>query len=462
MNGPSPEPFGPFQWHKDAHGKWGKERLYFWRLQFLPVYLRQQVVEALLTVFAEHRVASYFLYELFGGSDLMLRLWLRTATMPEGFEDSLRSLPSLHRADIFEVRRILRHWVWEENGEHVGPSEERLLQQPQDREIELVNQGADLDLMSQYEQDRLIARAPRQRGIKFFMVVTPAAEEPAHGVGVQLRNQLESILDDADRVGEKSLYEGLGFGRFLIMGRVDFTDYSAIREQIADPINLQISPAAYGARTYTMLVPGDDFLRFQDALPTATQVLREVEELSAEQALHAGESGTVEVKAAAFVDVGKWLQTGEEPEESRSLTREGLLRAVCALLNTEGGTVVLGALERGKLTEVQASRAHRSPVVGDFVCIGLEIDMRRGSWDAYERRINQTMSSQIDRDPLLWTTLARDEIAGVTMARVVARTPDRYFYYVKGDPALYVRRGAMTVALFGSEADEYRRAHPRG
>lgn len=450
-----------YQWHSRVHKEWGKERLYFWRLRFQPVYERGAVIDRLQEVFEEMDIASYAVYELFGEADLLLRVWLKTAHTATDLKDKLheriREL-NLSHAEHFSVSKILRHWVWDDEG-LAPPSNDRLLEPLPDHHINQVNMGrATRSTLSTLTADGLLAETLHIRGIKFAMVITAPVQELSLDQQNDLRRRVTEIVEQADRIQERSLYQGSGFGLYLLLGRVDYDHFDDIRRQLADPINTGVVPASIGARTYTMIVPGQDFLLFQDILPLAKQI-RDDEDFHAEQVLRSDESSKIEVKASAYLDYNRLLLGDGRREKNDEWTTEGVLRAVCALLNTEGGTVVVGALEQRRFPRLGPFA--EAPKIGRYICVGVEPDYFGRDWDRYELDLQKLFRDRIKDKPGLWLNVTREAVQGVDVAKIYIRQPDRDWYYLDGR-RFFVRQGGATIELDGPDADNWRRAHPRG
>jgi hypothetical protein len=95
---------------------WGKERLYFYRLSFAPIYIPHEIQEKLLVIFDGHRVGSYVVYELYGSWDLLIRVWLPSDVSSEEFEQTLKdSLRSVHLNQLTDFAGTLLRATW---GQH--------------------------------------------------------------------------------------------------------------------------------------------------------------------------------------------------------------------------------------------------------------------------------------------------------------------------------------------------------
>src|ERR1700677_5121555 len=84
-------------WHDRAHVAWGKERLYFYRLSFAPIYERDKIEAKLTELFEARRIGSHIIYELYGNWDLLIRVWLPSDVRSEDFYQALKeSLKTAH------------------------------------------------------------------------------------------------------------------------------------------------------------------------------------------------------------------------------------------------------------------------------------------------------------------------------------------------------------------------------
>jgi hypothetical protein len=464
------------QWHPQLHRDWAKERLCFWRLGFYPTYDRDVVREQLANVFEKYDVQSFAPYELIGIHDLMLRIWLPTSITQGEFTDALAdSLGPLGLVllEPFSVDETISHWVWsEEPGTLRQVAPEVLEAGLPSTTIDQINRG----LISAQERKRLmddnvIAPSGHGQGIKFFIVIT-ASGFPARFLSPEqsLRSSVIEHLANAPTVTEKSLYEGAGFGQFIVMGKVPFSKFRVIFDELIDPINLAGLRPNHQARTYTHICT-TGIVEFTDRMPVAP-----VEEEDGRQAiedyLSEDESATLEVKATAFTDIGRWLHEGRKPVFSDEILHNGVLKAITGMLNADGGVVVVGAAE-AKRPPYGGPKAHEKlrdhPVFRDtYVLLGLdEFDLQtagRGKdWDQFALRLGRTLRDAVEPSPVAWVTIDRATLMGRTLAVITVRPPDSGWYYLrdKRGSTFYVRQGNETRAMAAVEADTYKRTKGR-
>jgi hypothetical protein len=448
---------GSYQWHPAVHQEWAGEHLHFFRLAFSPIYNRAAIRTGIRTAVAEHGVTDYTVYELFaGGYDIFLRAWLKTSQV--AFERDLHAALGQFTvvSQAFWANRILVHWPWQGapgvlDVRPISPSV--LRRRLGDDEISRINTGSlSAEERSRYEEQNLIAPLHRAPGIKFFTEISSGYVGVTQYATQQLERGIIDVLHKAPTIAEKSLYGGVGSGNYLLMGRTE--DFFAIDREITQPLNDAIDPGMFGARTTTYPVSRPDFVDSRYELRLAGDA---APPRSAAEALEAHESQTLEVKGSVFVNLRRWLHGDGVLEADPRMVDEGLLKTITGFLNADGGTLIIGALERERFdndaTLVDAPRC------GSFIVIGTAQDTDGDDWDKYQRRMRVLFEKRVKPEPNPWIMVGQEEVAGVPVCVVTVRPADRWFYhYMDGDPRprFWVRQGNRTVELAGPESDAYR------
>jgi len=262
--------------HRKRH-----ERLYFWRLGFYPTYSRESVEARLLATLREAEIKSAVCYELFGPYDLLLRVWLpldsEFGDLLE-FQDLLISnlAPAdLSMCDPFQVSQPARHWVFpvDSDGQMLKP-EANALAELNDEKIAAIEGGevsaAELTRLANMHLLADLATSPETTdpddpGIKFAVVVggDPRMTTKQHKKFLEI---LTHKLDEAEELGQRSLYAGSGFGHFLIMGRVTNDAFFRLGSDLLDKINEADIHSHYNGRTYTHVSGQREFLVFSESL----------------------------------------------------------------------------------------------------------------------------------------------------------------------------------------------------
>jgi hypothetical protein len=458
-----------YVWHHEIHEKWGRERLYFWRLAFFPTYDREKITQGIERVMQGSveddvsAVTSFAIYETLGIYDVILRVWLPVSRNFQDFQDELweeLSGQQLQVIDIFTVGGIARHWPWvKDEEEDMGRPVQALRGDPMSiEELTRGNEaakGLDPKFAKNLVGRNLLAPCARHDGIKFIVVVTATAQLTTMAARNALRDGLLRILAKAAPQVAGSLYEGSGFGQFLILGGVESDGFALITTDVIDPIIASELGAHHGARPYTYVCTGTtNPLEFEDVMPVpeaAAQRIPPIVEL-----LREPEGMRLEVKTSAFVNVARWLHGGALEADDETF-KKGVAKAVVGMLNAEGGIVVIGAAEKGRL-ELQDA-----PPVGDYLCPGVDLEygIVAPDWDSYALHLTDKLNSAIEPPPTGLISIDRSPVEGKDLAVLrVAQTSGSWFY-LKSDPRLYVRVGNSTRAVSGPEADVYRAARSR-
>src|SRR5262245_39032590 len=339
------------------------------------------VVENLEEVMRREGVNAYALYELYGGYDILLRVWLPTTqkVFEATFHDVFQNNDIV--IDEFAVNEVVTHWPWAaEDGSVRRLGEEVLESRLSNDEIELINSGPGLTEVARYQESGLIAPSWHSQGIKFIVLVGASRHAMPKAAVNHLRDSLLRIgLDaDDDAFAEKVVYKGLGFGAYLIIGRVRKESFHLIERELIYPINQVVAPETFGARTTTFTMSTEDFLAFSEKMSVEKEAPRQ---RTATEWLQQEEGQHLEVKGSAFADLNRWLHSekpGTEPPMS-DVAVDSLMKAIASLLNAEGGAIVLGALEKKRY------EGHRllegAPEVGPYLLLGLQPELGNRGWN---------------------------------------------------------------------------------
>jgi hypothetical protein len=446
-----------YQWHPSIHERWAGEKLSFWLLGFSPIYDRDPIVDGIRRALALHRATAYTIYELAaGGDDIFLRVWL--AGSLEAFQTTLYATMAERGFQVtpepFYVDNIIAHWPWEmeSNALEIRPLSADAPHAPFHNDaIANINSGAiSRNQRAEYQQANLITPAKRTKGIKFFTIISQHQALPL-GPKQKLEARIKQVLHDAACIREKSLYVGLGLGEYLLMGRTP--DYFAIEREITVPLNASVDFSSYGARTMTYHCSREDFL---DARYDLKVEGNHKPPRSAIDVLEGGESHTVEVKGSAFVNLGRWLKGDHKVVRDDRISDEGFLKAVTGLLNADGGTLLIGALEQRD----DDTKLAETPRIGEFILVGIDLDIGDAGWDRYERDLRELLSSRVRPDPNAWVSI-RSELVRERLVAVVELHPGKrgfhHFPKANGHSHFWTRQGNRTIGLEGPDVQDYLR-----
>jgi hypothetical protein len=456
--------YARWQWHPEAREAWANERLYFWRIHF-PTYERQRFLDNVQEVMRRTGVLAYAVYELYGGFDMLLRVWLPTTqgVFEATFTEVFGRDPNIV-IEGFAVTEIVSHWPWPTGPDGgVAPlGNEILKNRASNRKLEALNIG-EVDLSTTYEGRGLLAKTDHASGIKFAIAIGTSRHWMPMSSSQRVQQTLVDILRSAPitEFSEKSLYKGLGFASYLLLGRT--TAFHSIENELTQPINALVASET-GARTTTFVVSTQRLLAFSEAMRLTEEP---PPKRSAKEWLLEDESQRLEVKGSAFTDLHDWLvaQNDDGSPPRNDIPIESLCKAIVGMLNAEGGAVIVGALETKRYGD--SPRLERVLRVGDYVIWGIRSDMGKADWDEYARRLREVIGTRVKPDPNVFLEIEKDGIRRRPLAVISVRPPirtvgsEQWFYqYPKtqgdGRPRFWVREGNRTKEKAGPEIDAYK------
>lgn len=468
-------PIQKLQWHPRVHEVAGKETLHYWFLSFASNFEWERLRGALKELLDQHGISSYALYELMGDYDMLLRVWLPSGTgakFGNALEESLASF-ALARADRYNVEAVIRHWPFAPKG--IGAIKELSSNAtlPSNGRIQEVNErliarGAAKDrALSGLLKHRVIGppleNLDEVRGVKIVTLIKPVrALTPNQKRG--LGNQLARVLDEQPQIRQRSLYQVEGWdAAFLLTCLAPQRDFFTFREKLIRDLSPLLE--SVGARTNSYSCASRNLVMFQDLVVTPDQPTNEhIPARGIHELLNLEESVTLEVKGSAFAPLDPWLRSGEELAESPRFFQRGVLRGIVALLNTEGGSVVVGGLEPSRYEDrLPAERLAEFRRIGAYLCCGLrDPTYTQQGWDTYERKIGESIAKNVSPDPSSLLRIRKERYEGVDFCVIdVNSSQDHGWHYLEPQrdsaPSQFlVRRGARSVELSGIEADRYK------
>jgi len=451
------------EWHPAVHAKWSEERLCLWRLAFSDFQLTQ-VVEGVQALMDEHQVRTWAVHEMLGVYDLLIEAWLPVAVPVTALENGFkRTFHGLLILDPFFVEEVVSHWAWRsaEGAASLSPVES-FDDSPPSRELVEIENGSQA-LLNRYREKDLVERVWEGPGIRFLLLITTRDLTPPMPMGAK-GTAVEALLsllreEEGGLVEKEILLRGTGFAHLVLRGSVRPDAFHLLSERLVRP--LQEALHGIWMRPQLFVLSGNEALARHASLvgraPEEPQP--EVEDL-----LQQLESSRFQVRLAAVTDLLPGGEVGKAGPSSQAT--EVLMKTITGMLNGEGGTIVVGAVDRDRVPGDPrlAGRIEGAPVLGRYAITGTGFELG-GDEDKLLQRVLSSCHEQIEPNPQPFILAIFRVIEGRPILVITVREPKAgWFYYHARDrdpPEFIVQSAIGRETLTGAAADQYKRFRAR-
>jgi hypothetical protein len=458
---------GRIHYHHAAHECWADRQLHFWFLTAHSFYERDAFKRELKAVANELGIETYATYELIGSYDLMIRLYLKSGSGTKDFAAAVRRRLRPATQYRFGVEEVARHWVWAKGSDDRGPihepSAEILSRRYPRTELALLNDQENgsaerTTLIERYAALDLVRTVVPGDGIKVVITVgfdhSPDEEDLA-----RFRDRLCKWLDKSkERLHERSLYVGDAGQKqqFLVMCLIAHRDFHRIREWLIEPIADAVGTGHTHATTYP--VASSDLVCFEERIELPSENRADVTSL-----MSSHELSRFEVKASLLAPLDPWLKSDKPLSEQPAWPLKSVLKGIVGLLNSGGGTMVIGAAEEQAYEKFQQAlaRLRQFPALGPYRVVGLvDPTYTEFGWDAWDTKFNNLLQAKIDPPPGVLVQRREGELEGQPVCVVDVDEPqeDAAFWLREAQNSLvyYARVGTSVTPLHGTAADQHR------
>jgi hypothetical protein len=452
-------------WHFDAHTTC-LEGLRYILLEMHPTYHRAELFSAIRLLCQKESITSYGLYEVYGPVDLVFSAWIpseRWRLFLEDFKiwkDSVAPPSHVKSFAIFDAEGCCHHWLWNSTSEHnpENPVAQSLnfLRQHESSTLgsETLLRSDNRALLDELSAHHLVRSYEGVRPeIRFFVMVSMPPSTMPERVRQHFTQQITKIALSVDGIHNIKIYDSRGHDWILIDASVAFNDYHSIAI-LQSRIN-ESGIRSYMARTTTYLCTDNvagveeyDELNFRDRAP-----LPPVSENYLVTLLSREESPQLEIKGSLRMNMHNFFEKGERKPDQRV---EGkILETIVAFFNSDGGEIVIGALEPDRFKEALAAEVGKLPLVGRYRLCGIDVDLlAKGGPDAFNVHLGNIMQSRIG------VASARVEThhlllgeKSICLIRVPRSAENQYL-----DGKEYIiRHGASSRVLTAAEQEQYQR-----
>jgi len=337
-------------------------------------------------------------------------------------------------------------------------------------------------LIKDFRDAFLIKKAHFRDGIRFMVLIKVTQD---HSDVDNLQSRLIDVLNRSIGViRDPSLYRLDDRNHpFLILGHVAERpgQFHAINERVVSKINDLVGVGS--ARTYASFFPMKGFLGIEEHLRGPTDEVAPPEP-DAEELLTQAEGQHLEIKATAFTDVDQWIRgDGASTRSSRPVADpknksvNSLMRAIASMLNSDGGHIVVGAVEKSvygsydRFTQLPSAdpkgihRLYSLHSLGDH-----ESDIPpTGSWDQFSRTLREIIECRFNPVPATqWVRIRQATLATSTLCIIDIHVPDEFFDVLVTDKRtkqleekFIVRVEAKGIELKGTARAKHERTTPR-
>jgi hypothetical protein len=505
-------------WHHQLRESITNERLFFYVIsldtfQTGPITL---AIDAFVTAYRPS-IRSYAVFETLGDGDFLLRIWLPLDVSPERFELELVAALQIygaHNSQFLAVHHVVRHHAWHEPG--MGePSDGASLQGLEPREIDAFNaavtalqlhalgetgegngellphRGGPARPTTAKDAIELNVVAPLElgrHGIRFFMTFShpsrPLTPEARQDIDTKLSRCASTVIADCERDwnGEGgrprvSIYSGYGtLSSHILIGQSPDGKFYGFLRRLLKSIYEEHIPEYYRIKPTTTVTASRDCSLIREAIATST--VRNFDETLLDRA---EEDETLEFKSSVWLNVASFLEHGTRESFKQGI--HNVAKAVCGMLNRDGGIVVIGLAESARLAiepgvggDSDRWEALNIPLTegGRLAVLGLEEEYRNNGtrrvedWDGWLRTLQSQLQKHIAPDPfdLLCVRLTKLELSErfqrrtLGLIEIVPPAHRSSWFYI--DNQFYVRHQGSTVELKGPRLDTYREALQRG
>lgn len=461
-------------------------------------------------------IGAYTTYELSGEFDVLLRAWI-PAREVNGFAKRLKETFPLKDTRKFTVEDVIRHWPWIGEGSYAPRNcdPDALIGSTSPAEVDSANRisdhghigtlidpsEADVSALERLMNANALTDVGSTTGIRLLLRLKGndgLDDDDWRKLGRSVANHLDGMTrppgsrhsepQDKFILDDVSLY-ACSDRSLLILCRIPHRLWHDIREYLLEPLAAMtgvmqtttlpaLSRNFVCSRDYLMLDEraeaalrggqgssdsGDGSGEDTPPLPPPPRIPP-----SARDYLDRPEGRNFEAKGSAFAPLEGWLGRGKgAPDdhglsESKGFFRDTIAKTVVAMLNSEGGTLVVGVLELDKFTRQSSEvleRLAELPVAGRYCVLGLQDPIfLQKDWDGFELKFNRLLKESIYGEVADLVHVSRDWHSRRPLAVIQIEHAEmtQGFYLRDGDDRrFFIRRGGSSDELHGPDIVHY-------
>lgn len=167
------------------------------------------------------------------------------------------------------------------------------------------------------------------------------------------------------------------------------------------------------------------------------------------------ESDLIEFKGSLFLDINRLLLGDGKVIDDNEICNEGVLKTIVAFLNSKGGEILLGILEKSRFENADPEKIAGYPIYKDKIIFGIDNEYKKDEWDGYLRRLIEVIENRIGPEildsELVQIKKLDYEKSYLCLIKVIPSEAKQYLL----ENRFYIRRGNKTVLLEAKKIDKY-------
>jgi DNA sulfur modification protein DndB len=166
------------------------------------------------------------------------------------------------------------------------------------------------------------------------------------------------------------------------------------------------------------------------------------------------EGDELEFKGSLSLNLNRYFKGDGILQEDPSVIDDGALKTIVAFLNSKGGDLIIGVLEKNKFEDVYDEKLSTYPLHNEKIIYGIESEYKKDEWDGYLQKLTSLIENRIGADVIdsEYITIERLKHEERELCHVSVYPSDSKQYLTN---KFFIRRTNKTVQLEGTDIDKY-------
>jgi len=170
--------------------------------------------------------------------------------------------------------------------------------------------------------------------------------------------------------------------------------------------------------------------------------------------LEKDESEVLEFKATLKFNLDRYLRGDGKWVEDEKILDDGVMKTIVAFLNSKGGELIIGVLEKPRYEDLYEEKLLGCPVYKDKIIYGINNEYSKEDWDGYQQRLLSLIETRISPEVIDGDLLKIQKLPYEDRDLcLVTVEPSESKQYLGGK--IFIRRVNTTEQLVGKDIDNY-------